>query len=141
MRLLREGLGYAAASGCALLVDLSILALLVQVLGWGYLAAATLSFLAGMSVAYVTSVRLVFRHRRLNDRRRAEFLCFLAIGMIGLAVNAAVLYVAVSVFAVYYLAAKCIAAGFTCVFNFFARRHFLFADRPPPVISTYHVVP
>ncbi len=140
MRLLREGLGYAAASGCALLVDLAILALLVQLLGWGYLAAATLSFLAGMFVAYSTSVRLVFRHRRLSDRR-AEFLSFLAIGMIGLAVNAAVLYVAVSVFAVYYLAAKCIAAGLTCVFNFFARRHFLFADRPTLANSHYHVLP
>ncbi len=140
IRLLREGLGYAAASGCALLVDMAILALLVQWLDWWYLAAATASFLAGMAVAYVMSVRLVFRHRRLENRR-AEFLSFLAIGMMGLAVNAAVMYVSVSLFAVYYLAAKCIAAGFTFVFNFFARRHFLFAERPSPADSICHVVP
>jgi putative flippase GtrA len=139
-RLVREAVGYAAASGCALIVDLGALDVLVQLFKWWYLAAASVSFLAGMGVAYQLSVRLVFRHRKLEDRRK-EFVSFLAIGMVGLTLNAAVIYVAVSVFAIYFLAAKCIAAGFTFVFNFFARRQLLFVPGSSIRNRTSHVAP
>jgi putative flippase GtrA len=122
---LTEALGYAAASGCALLCDVTLLWLFVHFLGWNALAAATLSFLAGTVVAYALSVRLVFQHRRLQDRR-AEFASFAAIGTAGLAVNAAVIFVAVKYWGLYYLAAKGIAAGFTLVCNFITRRQLLF---------------
>ena len=38
--LIHEAVGYAAASACALLVDITILWILVHYLSWWYLAAA-----------------------------------------------------------------------------------------------------
>ena len=70
--LLREGLGYALVSACALLTDVALLALLVRYGGWNYLAAATTSFLAGACIAYVLSVRFVFTQHRLRNRPRSN---------------------------------------------------------------------
>jgi putative flippase GtrA len=120
---------YTAASGCALLIDISILWILVHYFSWWYLAAASTSYLAGLIVGYTLSITLVFRHRRLKDPR-LEFASFAAIGTIGLAVNAAVIAFLVTYLGVNYLLAKCVAAGFTFVWGFVARRQFLFVPRP-----------
>jgi putative flippase GtrA len=135
--LLKEALGYGAASICALGVDMTILWLLVRFCAWGYVAAATASFLAGALVAYQLSVRLAFRQHRLRDRR-AEFVSFVAIGTVGLAVNAAVISVAVRYFGLHYIIAKCVAAGFTFTCNFLARRQLLFVR--PEVRESSHAV-
>jgi putative flippase GtrA len=126
--LVREALGYALASLCALLSDFAILAFLVQVCGWWFLAAATVSFLSGIFVIYALSVRFVFKNRRLADRR-AEFISFGAIGALGLAINDAVIFLLVNELAIHYLVAKGVAAGFTFTFNFVARRQLLFVPR------------
>lgn len=125
----QDAFKYILASACALFVDVGVLWVLVQYFSWWYLAAATTSFLSGIAVVYVLSVRMVFSHRRLKDRR-IEFLSFAAIGGAGLAINAAVIFVAVKYLGAHYLFAKCIAAGFTFTFNFLARRHLLFTRRP-----------
>lgn len=123
--LIKEALGYTAASGCALLVDVTILWSLVHYLSWDYMPAAATSFLIGAVVAYELSVRLAFTQHRLRDRR-AELASFVAIGTLGLAVNAAVMFVAVRYAGLHYLIAKGVAAGFTFTCNFVARRQLLF---------------
>ena len=125
----QDAVKYTMASGCALVVDIGVLWVLVHYFSWWYLAAATASFLSGIALVYLLSVRMVFNHRRLKDRR-IEFLSFTAIGGTGLAINAAVIFAAVKYLGVHYLVAKCIAAGFTFAFNFFARRQLLFTRRP-----------
>jgi putative flippase GtrA len=125
--LFKEAFGYTAASGCALAVDIAVLWGLVYFLALPYLIAATISFLTGAVIAYVLSVKFVFKHRRLQERR-LEFTAFAAIGIAGLAVNTGVIFIAVNYFGLYYLAAKCVAAGFTFTFNFFSRRQMLFVQ-------------
>jgi putative flippase GtrA len=127
-RIVGEAVGYLAASGCALVVDMTILFSLVHFFSWGYLSAATTSFLAGAWVAYELSVRIAFRQHRLRDRR-AELASFVAIGAIGLLVNAAVIYIGVRFLGLHYLIAKGLAAGFTFTCNFIARRQILFVGR------------
>jgi putative flippase GtrA len=127
MRLLREALGYAGVSVLSLGVNFAILALLVKYFKWGDLTAATLSFLAGACVAYALSVRFVFTQHRLRNRR-AEFLGFIAIGALGLAVNIGVIYLATRFLAMPVLYASCIAAGFSFSFNFLTRRQILFVQ-------------
>jgi len=126
--LLQELFGYGAASGCALLIDVAILFALVHYLSWGYLPAATLSFLSGSFVAYGLSTTMVFKQHRLS-KRKTEFASFVAIGGIGLLVNAAILFIGVSLLGIHYLIAKCAAAGFTFVTNFVLRRQMLFVRR------------
>jgi putative flippase GtrA len=79
-------------------------------------------------VAYGLSVTFVFRERRMTDRR-FEFICFVAIGMLGLAVNQLVLVGAVEGLALSYAVGKAAAAGISFVVNFAARRALLFVDK------------
>lgn len=123
--LAQEAIRYAAVSGCALIVDISVLFILVHYLSWWYVAAATASFLVGLSLSYVLSVTLVFKYRRLRDPR-VEFASFTAIGVIGLVVNAAAISFGVRIAGLHYLIAKCGAAGCTFVLNFVVRRQLLF---------------
>jgi putative flippase GtrA len=123
--LFREAMKYFAASGCALLIDVVILWVLVHYFSWWYLAAATLSFLTGLMVTYLLSVRLVFKQRRLSNSG-VEFANFAAIGGIGLAINAVVMALTVKYLGASYLIAKCAAAIFTFVWNFVSRRQLLF---------------
>jgi putative flippase GtrA len=123
--LLQQVMGYGAASVIALAVDMCILWTLVTYLGWPYLLAATLSYLAGAGVAYFFAVRLAFKEHRLSDRR-AEFASFVAIGGLGLVVNACVIDAAVRFLGLHVLIAKCVAAAFTFTCNFVTRRQILF---------------
>jgi putative flippase GtrA len=127
---MKEAIGYGAASAVAFAVDVTILWVLVRFFGWGYLGAASASFLAGASVAYALSVKLAFKEHRLRNRR-VEFIGFVAIGTAGLALNAAVISLAVRYFGLHYLLAKCVAAGFTLMCNFIARRQILFVRHSP----------
>jgi putative flippase GtrA len=128
MTFLKEAFGYTAASACALVVDTAILWALVHFLGIDYLGAATVSFSAGALVTYGLSVKIAFKHRRMQDRR-TEFAAFVLIGVAGLALNTAVIFVAVEYFGLHYLLGKCVAAGFTFTFNFIVRRQVLFVRR------------
>jgi len=123
-----EVIGYGAVSGCALLIDIAVLFVLVHYFSWWYLAAATTSFLVGLLFGYVLSVTLVFKYRRLQDAR-IEFAGFAAIGVVGLAINAAAIAFGVRLVGLHYLVAKCGAAGFTFLWNFVSRRQLLFVRR------------
>ena len=124
----QEAIKYGAVSGCAFMVDISVLFILVHYFSWWYVAAATASFLVGLLLGYVLSVTLVFKYRRLQDAR-IEFASFTAIGVVGLAINAAAISFGVRILGLHYLVAKCGAAGFTFVWNFVARRQLLFVRR------------
>jgi putative flippase GtrA len=130
--LVAEAARYTAASGCALVLDVSMLWVLVHFFSWWYLAAASASYTAGLIVGYMLSIKLVFKHRRLKDSR-LEFVSFAAIGLIGLAINAAVIAFCVAYLSVNYLVAKCVAAGFTFAWGFLVRRQLLFV--PDPLVS------
>jgi putative flippase GtrA len=125
---IQEAVGYTAVSALAFCADVAILYVLVHYFSWWYLAAATVSFLVGLLLGYALSVALVFKYRRLKDRR-IEFASFAAIGIIGVAINAAAMVLGVKCLGLHYLVAKCGAAGFTFLWNFTARRQFLFVRR------------
>jgi putative flippase GtrA len=124
----QEAIGYAGVSACALIIDITVLFILVHYLSWWYVAAATTSFLVGLLVVYALSVTLVFKYRRINDQR-LEFASFVGVGMVGVAINTAAISFGVKMLGMHYLISKCGAAGFTFVWNFVARRQFLFVQR------------
>jgi putative flippase GtrA len=125
---IQEAVGYTAVSACALCADVAILYVLVHYFSWWYLAAATTSFLVGLLLGYALSVALVFKYRRLKDRR-LEFASFAAIGLVGVAINAAAMAFGVKYLGLHYLVAKIGASGFTFLWNFTARRQLLFVRR------------
>ena len=130
--LLRELLGYGAASAVALAVDVAVLTALVELAAWHYVAASVVAFMCGSLVAYTLSVRFVFQQHRLR-RRSLELTCFVALGTVGVGVNTLVLSLAIEVAGISLLAAKFCAAGCTFATNFALRRNLLFpADAAAP---------
>jgi putative flippase GtrA len=129
LRLLSEAAKYAAASAVALAVDYALLLGLTHYAGWDYRIAATVSFLAGASVAYALSVRFVFSAHRLHSRS-LEFTWFVALGLVGVAINLLVLYVTVGRFGMGLVYAKAVAACCTFSANFALRRQLLFRAAP-----------
>lgn len=122
----RQFVLYGLVSGVALFVDAGLLKLLSSLLGWHYLLAASISFLAGAVVAYALSVRYVFPSGRLAGTLY-ELPVFVALGVIGLLINAAVIKLGVEAFKWSPLQAKIPAAGCTFVANFLCRRAILFS--------------
>src|SRR5512138_915776 len=88
--LLSEVFGYGLASAVALGFDLGLLEGLVR-LGWNYLLASALAYVAGGTVAYLLSTRFVFRFRRVGQAH-LELGYFLVLGMAGLLINSAVMF-------------------------------------------------
>ena len=128
--LIREAGLYTAVSACALCVDFTVLFVLVRYFGWWYLAAASVSFSFGVLLAYALSVTVVFKQRRLKDRR-LEFAAFASIGAVGIGINATVMWLLVKYGGLYYLLAKCGAAAVTFLWSFLSRRQLLFVPRTP----------
>lgn len=123
--LIREALRYTAMSAFLLFVDIALLWVLVQHFSWPYLLAATVSFSAGTLVGYILSITAVFKHRRLKSQP-IEFASFVAVGIVGLAINPAAISFGADYLGEHYLTGKCGAACLTFVCNFAARRQLLF---------------
>jgi putative flippase GtrA len=129
-RLFRELITYGIASAIALAADTGLLLLLTQRAGWDYRPASVVSFAIGATVAYVLSVTFVFSSHRLRNRT-VEFGTFVALGLVGLAINSLVIFFAVGVLGMKILIAKAMAAACTFATNFALRRQFLFRIGAP----------
>ncbi len=126
LRLAADLIRYAAASAVALLADYGALLALTKFAGVDYLIAAAAGFSVGLAVVYLLSVGYVFSGRRMLPPR-AEFLGFLATGLLGLVVNEALMGVFVGGFGVTVALAKIPTAGCVFLLNFTTRRALLFA--------------
>ncbi len=131
-KLFTEAAKYAAVSAVAYVVDTGLLLILTRHAGWYYLLAATVSFVAGATVAYVLSVRFVFSAHRLRNRR-LEFTSFVLLGLCGVAITLLVMLVTVGRLGMALLYAKALAACFSFVANFALRRQLLFRTAAAPV--------
>ena len=115
---------YGLVSVAALACDYALLLLFVAH-GLHYLLAATLSFSAGMVVAYMLCVRFVFASRR-GGSRRTEATGFIAVGVAGLALTQLLLYLFVSRVGMPVALAKIPTTGIVFLFNFLCRRGLVF---------------
>ncbi len=126
-RFLVDLVAYGVVSLAALVCDYGLLVGLVAC-GLHYLVASFLSFSAGMFVAYALCVRFVFASRR-GGSREAEAAGFFAVGLAGLALTQALLYLFVSRGGLPVALAKIPTTGVVFFFNFLCRRGLVFASR------------
>ena len=124
-RILVDLTGYGLVSAAALACDWGLLIGLAAA-GLPYLAASTISFSVGMAVAYALSIRFVFPTRRAVSRE-AEAGGFFAVGVVGLALTQALLFVLVSKLGIAVALAKAPTAVAVFLFNFLCRRGLVFA--------------
>ncbi len=116
---------YTFVGGVAFLVDFGLLAGFTEIVGLNYLVSAGLSFIAGLTVNYLLSVRWVFASRKLADRR-AEFALFTIIGLVGLGFNELFLWIFTDGLGWHYLISKIATTAIVFLWNFLARRIALF---------------
>jgi len=126
-RLFGEVGRYFVVSLFALAVDYGLLIIIHGVFGLELLIANAISFSCGAVVAYAGSIFWVFGHRRLEQPKK-EFLLFFAIGLGGLLINEAVLWLFSAVNSMPYQISKVFAAGSSFVFNFLVRKWLLFRE-------------
>lgn len=116
---------YLVVSAAALAVDLALLFLISGIFGAHYLIANPIAFAMGALLAYVGSVHWAFKSRKMANSTM-EFVIFVGIGIGGLAVNQAILWLGIEVAALSLILAKLGAAVTSFVFNFVVRKMVLF---------------
>lgn len=118
---------FALVGLTSLTIEYALLIMFVERYGMNYLAATTVSFLAGVVVNYFLSVRYVFSHRDDISRRR-EFTIFAILSAVGLAMNGLYMFVGVQLLNMGYQLMKVVSTFFVTWYNYFSRRHFLGSD-------------
>lgn len=116
---------YGVVGGIAFVADYSLLYLLTEYCGLYHLLSAAISFMVGLTVNYVLSLRYVFTERSFKDKRM-EFAAFAIIGIIGLLLNELILYVSADVCGLHYMAGKVVSTVIVFFWNFLARKIILF---------------
>ena len=117
---------YFFASGIALFADISILYILTEYAHLYYIISATASFLAGIAITYICSKLYIFTKTSIKNKT-TEFVIFLAIGIIGLILNNIFLYVFTEYLSLHYMLSKCLVILITYLWNYFARKKFIFS--------------
>lgn len=128
-KLFQQFISYVAVGGIAFVVDFGALYFLTEHLGFHYLLSATIGFLAGLVVNYLLCISLIFDFRAI-ERTSHEFGLFAGIGIAGLLLNNAMIWLLTEVAGCHYLLSKLLAAALVLVFNFTLRRRLLFSDTP-----------
>jgi putative flippase GtrA len=115
----------SVAGGTAFVVDFFTLAFLTEICGLHYILSNTVSFTLGLFVNYFITIFWVFTNDyRLN--RRAEFLSFAVIGIVGLGLTNLLLWSFTNLLSIYYLLSKIISAGIVYIWSFLAKKYWLF---------------
>jgi putative flippase GtrA len=122
-----EFVRYFVASGGALAVDFGLYRFALHT-GLAYPLAAVMGFCAGAVVAYLASVAWVFEARTIR-RAGIEFGLFVAIGVAGLLLTEALLWLQIERLGMPALWSKGGAAGVVFLFNFAVRKALLFRAR------------
>lgn len=127
---------YCFVGGFAFVVDFGTMTLLKEVFGLKSVIAAAISFVLGLFVNYVLSTFWIFKNSKIKNRF-AEFLAFAVIGVIGLLINEAIIWLFDGVLAShsilpiipadkYYLVGKIVSTVVVFLWNFFARKFIIF---------------
>jgi len=124
-RLAHQFARYLIVGGLAFVVDFCSLYLLTEFAGIYYLISAGIAFLLGLITNYALSLLWVF-DRRAFKNPAIEFVAFAVIGVIGLALNEAIIWFVREKIQFHYMFAKAISGGIVLVWNFGARKALLF---------------
>jgi len=118
-------ISYASAGGVGTFVQYAMLFFFVETLSMYPVTASILGSLAGAVVNYLLSHHWVFHSKQKHLKTLSKFV---AVGGLGLVLNAAIMYVLVTVASMHYLLAQVAATGIVLFWNFLGNRFWTFAD-------------
>jgi putative flippase GtrA len=105
-------------------IDYSLMVLLTEFTGLGYFWSSAVSFVVSVVVNYILSMRYVFAGKEELGRVQ-EMAIFVALSMIGLALNQMFMWIAVDFFGLFYAIAKIFSTMLVTIYNFISRKLFL----------------
>lgn len=125
LKLFNQFSKYAVVGGFAFIVDYSLLWFLTEKIKFYYLISALISFITGLVINYILSVKFVFDNRKINDKK-IEFFYFSLIGVAGVIINQASMWFLTEKIKIFYMKSKLITALIVLMWNFSIRKIFLF---------------
>lgn len=123
-KLVAQFMKFGVVGVIAFVIDYGLLALLTEAFGVNYLISATISFTVSVVFNYLASMRYVFTHKEDMSRRR-EFVIFVVLSVIGLAINNLCMWAGVELLGIHYLITKIAATAIVMIWNFVTRKIFL----------------
>ncbi len=115
---------YIFVGGFAFLVDAFTLWLCEK---WmNYMIAAAIAFVVGLIANYILSTCFVFSESEKVKSKTGEFIAYAVIGVIGLGLTELLMYLFTDVCGLYFMISKVIAAIIVLIWNFAARKVFLY---------------
>ena len=104
-------------------LDYVLLYVLTEFLGLYYLLSAAISFTVANTLNFYLCARWVFPTGLSGGK---QYIAFLVVGAVGLALNTGLMALFTDVFSIYYMISKVIAASLVFFWNYFMRRYAIF---------------
>ena len=104
-------------------LDYVLLYVLTEFLGLYYLLSAAISFTVANTLNFYLCARWVFPTGLSGGK---QYIAFLVVGAVGLALNTGLMALFTDVFFIYYMISKVIAASLVFFWNYFMRRYAIF---------------
>ena len=123
-KLVAQIMKFGVVGVIAFFIDFGVMVFLTEVFGMNPVASATISFTVSVVFNYLASMRYVFQHREGMSRTR-EFVTFVVLSVIGLAINDALMWAGTELAVFDYRLVKIIATAVVMVWNFVTRKIFL----------------
>lgn len=123
-KLISQIFKFGIVGGSAFVIDYGIMIALTEVVGINYLISSRISFAVSVIYNYILSVRWVFEVEKNGDKRK-EFIVFIVLSLIGLALNQLLMWVTVSGIHIFYMVAKILVTVVVMIYNFITRKLFL----------------
>ena len=123
-KLLAQFMKFGIVGVIAFVIDYGFMVLLTEVFNVPYLISTTVSFIISVVFNYFASMRFVFKRKDDMSRRR-EFIIFLVLSVIGLAINDVFMWLMVDFLYIDYRISKIVVTFIVAVWNFVTRKIFL----------------
>jgi putative flippase GtrA len=119
---------YIFSGGTAAVVNLSVLFILTDFLGFWYLFSTTIAYVSAFAVSFCFQKFWTFKDMSV-EKIHSQITLYLIIGFINLGVNAGLMYILVDWIKVWYFLAQIFVSGSIAVFTFFLYRNLIFKVR------------
>lgn len=124
----RQFVKFAIVGASSTVIDWGIFYLLDFTLGVYYLTAKVLSFSIAVINSFIWNRHWTFRST--NPNKRQEFIKFLIIALVGLTINALIMYFSVTIYHTRKIVGLIFATGITTFWNFLVNKFWTFKDGP-----------
>lgn len=119
--MIKQILKFGVVGFLCFFIDYSLLIIFKEVLEIHYLIASGMSFTISLCANYLLSMKYVFQGKEDISKKR-EFILFVFLSVIGLALNQVIMWFGVDVVGISYLIIKIFATGIVMVYNFVSRK-------------------